>query len=151
MQHGLHSLLQGWGRARGGRGRWRARGQLVMMLKEQVQVEGEHRQRLQQQQQLCGQRGAAAPGQGEESSGQVQEGQQAWGRRAASGLTVRRALGQTDMVGDTCTHPCPRRTKPEREAHAEQVVTRNGVMEGGLEGHGSKWGCWSLSEGEPQG
>lgn len=126
MQHGLHSLLQGWGRARGGRGRWRTRGQLVVMLKEQVQVEGEHRQWLQQQQQLCGQRGAAAPGQGEESSGQVQEGQQAWGRRAASahpGLTVCRALGQMDMAGDTRIHPCPRRTKAEREAHVEQVVT----------------------------
>lgn len=48
------------------------------MLKEQVQVEGEHRQWLQQEQQLCGQGGAATPGQTEESSGQVQEGQQAW-------------------------------------------------------------------------
>lgn len=47
------------------------------MLKEQVQVEGEHRQWLQQEQQLCGQGGAATPGQREESSGQVQEGQQA--------------------------------------------------------------------------
>lgn len=47
------------------------------MLKEQVQVEGKHRQWLQQEQQLCGQGGAATPSQREESSGQVQEGQQA--------------------------------------------------------------------------
>ena len=43
-------------------------------------MEGEHRQWLQQEQQLRGQGGAASPGQGEEASGQVQEGQQAWER-----------------------------------------------------------------------
>lgn len=52
------------------------------MLEQQVQVEGEHRQWLEQEQQLRGQGRAASPGQGEEASGQVQEGQQAWGQQA---------------------------------------------------------------------
>ena len=44
------------------------------MLKEQVQVE-EHRQWLQQKQQLCSQGWTATTSQGEESGGQIQEGQ----------------------------------------------------------------------------
>ena len=75
------------------------------MFKEQVQVEGEHQQWLQQEQQLRGQGGAASPGQGEESSGQVQEGQQAWERagyhqpllwaspRASAGQSTNTLLG----------------------------------------------------------